>query len=166
MRVISGTAKGRALKAVPGDSTRPILDRAKVPLFDILRSFVPDKQILDLFGGTGQIGIEALSLGASHCVFCDTNARAIAMATWPAPDGRRRPERVHTQVAQGHLTSAKEVGLTLACCGENPLTGHHVANSRIVGLSTLHHRRHCMERRSFVQGAGLAGVGFSRRRPV
>jgi 16S rRNA (guanine(966)-N(2))-methyltransferase RsmD len=78
MRVISGSAKGRALKAVPGDSTRPILDRAKVPLFDILRSFVPDKQILDLFGGTGQIGIEALSQGAGHCVFCDTNARSIA----------------------------------------------------------------------------------------
>jgi 16S rRNA (guanine966-N2)-methyltransferase len=78
MRVISGSAKGRALKAVPGDSTRPILDRAKVPLFDILRSFVPDKQILDLFGGTGQIGIEALSQGAAHCIFCDTNARAIA----------------------------------------------------------------------------------------
>jgi 16S rRNA (guanine(966)-N(2))-methyltransferase RsmD len=78
MRVISGSAKGRALKAVPGDSTRPILDRAKVPLFDILRSFVPNKQILDLFGGTGQIGIEALSQGATHCVFCDTNARAIA----------------------------------------------------------------------------------------
>jgi 16S rRNA (guanine(966)-N(2))-methyltransferase RsmD len=78
MRVIGGSAKGRALKAVPGDSTRPILDRAKVPLFDILRSFVPNKQILDLFGGTGQIGIEALSQGATHCVFCDTNARAIA----------------------------------------------------------------------------------------
>lgn len=78
MRVISGSAKGRALKAVPGDSTRPILDRAKVPLFDILRSFVPNKQILDLFGGTGQIGIEALSQGATYCVFCDTNARAIS----------------------------------------------------------------------------------------
>jgi 16S rRNA (guanine(966)-N(2))-methyltransferase RsmD len=78
MRVISGSAKGRALKAVPGDSTRPILDRAKVPLFDILRAFVLNKQLLDLFGGTGQIGIEALSQGASHCVFCDTNARAIA----------------------------------------------------------------------------------------
>lgn len=78
MRVISGSAKGRALQAVPGDSTRPILDRAKVPLFDILRSFVPNKQILDLFGGTGQIGIEALSQGAAYCVFCDTNARAIS----------------------------------------------------------------------------------------
>lgn len=78
MRVISGSAKGRALKAVPGDSTRPILDRAKVPLFDILRSFVPNKHILDLFGGTGQIGIEALSQGAAHCVFCDTNSRAVS----------------------------------------------------------------------------------------
>ena len=78
MRVISGTAKGRSLKAVPGDSTRPILDRVKVPLFDILRPKLPEASILDLFGGTGQIGIEALSQGASHCVFIDTNARAVA----------------------------------------------------------------------------------------
>ena len=78
MRVISGTAKGRTLKAVPGDSTRPILDRAKVPLFDILRSQIPQSRVLDLFGGTGQIGIEALSQGAAHCVFIDTNARAVA----------------------------------------------------------------------------------------
>lgn len=78
MRVISGTAKGRSLKAVPGDSTRPILDRVKVPLFDILRPKLPEASILDLFGGTGQIGIEALSQGASSCVFIDTNARAVA----------------------------------------------------------------------------------------
>jgi len=78
MRVISGSAKGRALKAVPGDSTRPILDRAKVPLFDILRAFIPEKSVLDLFGGTGQIGIETLSQGAANCVFIDTNARAVA----------------------------------------------------------------------------------------
>ena len=78
MRVISGSAKGRVLKAVPGDSTRPILDRAKVPLFDILRSFIPEKNVLDVFGGTGQIGIETLSQGAAHCVFLDTNIRAVA----------------------------------------------------------------------------------------
>lgn len=78
MRVISGTAKGRSLKAVPGDSTRPILDRVKVPLFDILRPRLPEASILDLFGGTGQIGIEALSQGASNCVFIDTNAKAVA----------------------------------------------------------------------------------------
>jgi 16S rRNA (guanine(966)-N(2))-methyltransferase RsmD len=78
MRVISGSAKGRVLKAVPGDSTRPILDRAKVPLFDILRPQLSGAAVLDLFGGTGQIGIEALSQGAAHCVFLDTNARAVA----------------------------------------------------------------------------------------
>lgn len=77
MRVIGGTAKGRALKAVPGDSTRPILDRVKTPLFDMLRGDLPGMRVLDLFGGTGAVGIEALSQGAEHCVFLDTNARAI-----------------------------------------------------------------------------------------
>lgn len=78
MRVIGGTAKGRALKAVPGDSTRPILDRVKTPLFDILRPTIAGISVLDLFGGTGAVGIEALSQGAGHCVFLDTNARAVA----------------------------------------------------------------------------------------
>lgn len=78
MRVIGGTAKGRALKAVPGDSTRPILDRVKVPLFDILRPTLQGISVLDLFGGTGSVGIEALSQGAAHCVFLDTSAKAVA----------------------------------------------------------------------------------------
>jgi 16S rRNA (guanine966-N2)-methyltransferase len=78
MRVIGGTAKGRLLKSVPGDSTRPILDRVKTPLFDILRPTLPGISILDLFGGTGAVGIEALSQGAGHCVFLDVNARAVA----------------------------------------------------------------------------------------
>ncbi len=78
MRVIGGTAKGRALKSVPGDSTRPILDRVKTPLFDILRPRLADIAILDLFGGTGAVGIEALSQGAASCVFIDTNAKAVA----------------------------------------------------------------------------------------
>ena len=77
MRVIGGTAKGRSLKSVPGDSTRPILDRVKTPLFDVLRPVLPGISVLDLFGGTGAVGIEALSQGASHCVFLDTNARAV-----------------------------------------------------------------------------------------
>lgn len=78
MRVIGGTAKGRTLKSVPGDSTRPILDRVKTPLFDILRPRLSGATVLDLFGGTGAIGIEALSQGAGHCVFLDVNARAVA----------------------------------------------------------------------------------------
>jgi 16S rRNA (guanine966-N2)-methyltransferase len=78
MRVIGGTAKGTSLQSVPGDSTRPILDRVKVPLFDILRPYLNEARVLDLFGGTGAIGIEALSQGAASCVFLDTNAKAVA----------------------------------------------------------------------------------------
>lgn len=77
MRVIGGSAKGRTLKSVPGDSTRPILDRVKTPLFDILRPRISGISMLDLFGGSGSVGIEALSQGAKHCVFLDTNAKAI-----------------------------------------------------------------------------------------
>lgn len=77
MRVIGGTAKGTNLLSVPGDSTRPILDRVKVPLFDILRPHLPEAYALDLFGGTGAIGIEALSQGAAGCVFLDTNSKAV-----------------------------------------------------------------------------------------
>jgi 16S rRNA (guanine966-N2)-methyltransferase len=65
------------LKAVPGDGTRPILDRVKVPLFDILRPSLPGMRLLDLFAGTGSVGIEALSQGAESCVFLDTNAKAV-----------------------------------------------------------------------------------------
>lgn len=77
MRVIGGKAKGRAIKSVPGDGTRPILDRVKVPLFDILRPRLSGMRVLDLFAGTGAVGIEALSQGAASCIFLDTSAAAI-----------------------------------------------------------------------------------------
>lgn len=70
MRVISGTAKGRKLKRVPGDSTRPIMDRVKESLFNILGD-VSGERWLDLFAGTGQVGLEALSRGAAEVVFVD-----------------------------------------------------------------------------------------------
>jgi 16S rRNA (guanine(966)-N(2))-methyltransferase RsmD len=76
MRVISGSAKGRTLQAVPGDSTRPITDRVKEALFDILGADIVDAQFLDLFGGTGGVGIEALSRGAAQAVFIDKNRKA------------------------------------------------------------------------------------------
>ncbi len=77
MRVISGKAKGRKLKRVPGQSTRPIMDRVKENLFNILGGFVPGSRWLDLFAGTGQVGIEALSRGAEHVVFVDNVTAAI-----------------------------------------------------------------------------------------
>ena len=77
LRVISGSARGRRLKKVPGDSTRPIMDRVKENLFNILRDEVYDSRWLDLFAGTGQVGIEALSRGAAEVVFVDTVRAAI-----------------------------------------------------------------------------------------
>ncbi len=76
MRVISGTAKGKKLKMVPGDTTRPITDRTKESLFNILGNWIIDARVLDLFGGTGAIGIEALSRGAAHVTMLDTSPAA------------------------------------------------------------------------------------------
>ncbi|MBC8264716.1 MAG: RsmD family RNA methyltransferase, partial [Anaerolineales bacterium] len=64
MRVIAGKAKGRKLRSAPGDATRPITDRVKESLFNILADEVVDALFLDLFAGTGSVGIEALSRGA------------------------------------------------------------------------------------------------------
>lgn len=77
LRVISGSAKGRRLKSVPGDTTRPITDRVKEALFDILASDVIDSRWWDLFGGTGAVGIEALSRGAAFVRFTDSNRAPI-----------------------------------------------------------------------------------------
>lgn len=77
LRVISGKAKGRKLKAVPGDTTRPITDRTKEALFNILATDVVDANWWDLFGGTGAVGIEALSRGAAFVRFSDLNRAPI-----------------------------------------------------------------------------------------
>jgi len=71
LRVISGSAKGRRLASVPGTGTRPITDRVKESLFNIVGPDVVDSTWLDLFGGTGSVGIEALSRGAAQVLFID-----------------------------------------------------------------------------------------------
>lgn len=77
MRVVGGSARGRALKSVPGETTRPILDRVKTALFDILRPQLQQKTFLDLFAGSGSVGIEALSQGAKHATFTDIAPLAV-----------------------------------------------------------------------------------------
>ncbi|MCH7588334.1 MAG: 16S rRNA (guanine(966)-N(2))-methyltransferase RsmD [Chloroflexi bacterium] len=77
MRVITGTAKGRRLAMVPGKGSRPIGDRVKESLFNIIGIFIQDSRFLDLFAGTGSVGIEALSRGAAACIFLDNNSQAI-----------------------------------------------------------------------------------------
>ena len=77
LRVIAGKSKGRKLRSVPGDTTRPVTDRVKEALFNILASDVIDSRWWDLFAGTGAIGIEALSRGASFVRFTDLNRAPI-----------------------------------------------------------------------------------------
>lgn len=71
MRVITGTAKGRPLKTVKGRDIRPTADRVKESLFNVLAGRVVDADFLDLFAGSGNVGIEALSRGARSCVFVE-----------------------------------------------------------------------------------------------
>lgn len=78
MRVIAGSAKGIQLQAVPGTTTRPISDRVKEALFNILGLEIVGARVLDLFAGTGSVGIEALSRGAEHAVFVEKHAKALA----------------------------------------------------------------------------------------
>lgn len=89
LRVIAGKAKGRKLRSVPGDLTRPITDRTKAALFNIISADIVNSSFLDLFAGTGSVGIEALSRGANYARFLD----------------------VHRNAAQTIKTNLKETGL-------------------------------------------------------
>jgi 16S rRNA (guanine966-N2)-methyltransferase len=79
MRVVTGEAKGRKLKAPKTPGTRPIIDRVKTALFDILSVRVEDARFLDLFAGTGSVGIEALSRGAASATFIEMNYNALKL---------------------------------------------------------------------------------------
>lgn len=77
MRVIAGTARSLQLKTVPGMETRPTTDRIKETLFNILAPEIPDSKFLDLFSGSGGIGIEALSRGAAQAYMVDNSRAAV-----------------------------------------------------------------------------------------
>lgn len=76
MRVITGSARGRRLRELEGTETRPTTDRVKEGLFSALQFDIEGRRVLDLFAGTGQLGIEALSRGAASCVFVDRRTDA------------------------------------------------------------------------------------------
>lgn len=79
MRVIAGTRKSLTLKSVPGMGTRPTTDRIKETLFNIINPYLPECRFLDVFAGSGGIGIEALSRGASFCCFVEQNKKAASV---------------------------------------------------------------------------------------
>ena len=76
MRVITGSARGRKLKELPGLETRPTTDKVKESVFNIVQFDIEGRRALDLFAGTGQMGIEALSRGAAFCAFVDLRKEA------------------------------------------------------------------------------------------
>lgn len=79
MRIIGGTHKRKTLAAVPGMTTRPTSDRLRESLFNILQNRIAGSHVLDLFAGTGALGLEALSRGARHCVFVDHQKQALSV---------------------------------------------------------------------------------------
>lgn len=81
MRVVAGTARGRRLQAPPGTGTRPTADKVRQATFNALGSLgaVEDAAVVDLFAGSGALGIEALSRGAASCTFVDADGRALAV---------------------------------------------------------------------------------------
>ena len=85
MRVISGTARGTRLAALPGEEiTRPTVDRVKEGMFSAVQFLLAGARVLDLFAGSGQLGIEALSRGAARCVFIDSSREACEPRLDPA----------------------------------------------------------------------------------
>ena len=79
MRIISGKYKGQSLVSFQADHIRPTTDRVKESMFNIIQAAIPDAKVVDLFSGTGSLGIEALSRGAQSVVFVEKNKKSIAI---------------------------------------------------------------------------------------
>lgn len=79
MRIVAGTRKSIPLKAVPGDLTRPTTDKVKESVFNILGPYLDGEMVLDLFAGSGGLGLEALSRGAKESVFIEKNPKAVTV---------------------------------------------------------------------------------------
>ena len=79
MRVITGSARGRKLLEPEGMAVRPTTDMVKEAMFNIIQFDIEGRRVLDLFAGTGQLGIEALSRGAAEAVFVDESAKSLKL---------------------------------------------------------------------------------------
>ena len=106
MRIISGDARGRKLFAPAGDDTRPTADRIRESLFNIIGSRIWDAEVLDLFGGTGAMALEALSRGAGHAVIVDIARPAIQAIERNAQNVLKDDYRQRVRILQTDYRSA------------------------------------------------------------
>lgn len=103
MRIISGKARGTKLYTLDGENTRPTLDRVKESLFSIIQSRINDCIFLDLFSGSGAIGLEAASRGAKKVILCDASKEAVKII-------KKNIEKTHTEVqVELYNTSSQEL---------------------------------------------------------
>ena len=109
MRVITGSARGRVLKTLPGEATRPTTEKVKEALFSAIQFDIEGRRVLDLFAGSGQLGIEALSRGAASAVFVDASRQAAEVV---------RANLLSTNLSQKSVVLCREAGEYLACCKE------------------------------------------------
>lgn len=109
MRVIAGTARGKVLQALPGEEiTRPTIDRVKEAMFSSVQFLVQGARVLDLFAGSGQLGIEALSRGAKSCTFLDQSEEALRVVTANCKAARvERGSRIQQGEALAFLANAR-----------------------------------------------------------
>ena len=105
MRIITGSRRGRKLKTLPGDAVRPTPDRVKEALFNILQFDLEGRVFLDLFAGSGQIGLEALSRGARSAVFVDESRAAVQLV---------RANLAHCRL-QGDVVQGESLGYLRTC---------------------------------------------------
>lgn len=154
MRVISGEAKGRRLNAPADDSIRPTADRAKETLFHIIGEKVPGALVLDLFAGSGNLGIEALSRGARRAFFVDIAKKAVATIRENlALVAFTERSTVWQEDAFSALSRLRRMGRRFDLVFSDPPYGHQLAKRSLV---TLAHGQ-------LVQGNGLVIVEHHRK---
>lgn len=109
MRVIAGSAKGHNLKTLEGTDVRPTLDRVKESVFSILYPYLDNAKVLDLFAGSGSLGIEALSRGAKLCHFVDKSIKSIECVKFNLSHTKLTEKSiVHIKNAEDFLKSSQE----------------------------------------------------------
>lgn len=118
VRIVAGTAGGIAIKTPEGEGTKPTLDRVKQPMFSMLFGEIPGRTVLDLFAGSGSLGLEALSRGAFHCTFNDFSSGCAKLirdnAVTAGLDGKAEITSMdYRQALKSYSLKGKKFGLIL-----------------------------------------------------